>query len=51
MAKRAMMAAIFTSFQNEFRNNPPAAHVNNLGNILAEKVVLFKEGHSLSQSR
>ena len=47
MAKRSMMASIFISFQNEFKNNPPATLVTNadaIAKILTDKVALFKEG-------
>jgi hypothetical protein len=44
MAQRSMMTAIFTSFQKDFKANPPAGNVKNVEEILADKLNLFKEG-------
>jgi len=44
MCQRSMMASIFVSFQNEFKVQPPAAHVGNVDKILSDKITLFKEG-------
>jgi hypothetical protein len=51
MGQRSMMASIFTSFQNDFKSQPPAAHTANVEKILADKLGLFKEGRARANKR